>query len=183
MVTEVTLETLGFATSTDATYTEFLRTLRRARVPIREVVSGESLVLGQDQDGVKIYASIMFPASQAEFVYSKASPPSIVLDLLYSSTQIVVAGDITPKIQRHIMGHSSSTGSVDVLIVSHSASADHFNQDFLDMLDPEYLVYSQSVSRSSGNAVVPYERRFNTKEKTIKIVSDGSSVDIERVDN
>jgi competence protein ComEC len=181
IVSGVTLETLGISTSTDVAYIELLQTLRRGHVSIRDVLAGESLVWGQDATGRSVCVNIVFPVLQQEFAYSKASPPALVLDITYGSTHIFVAGDSTPKIQKYII-EQRNLDSADVLVVSHSASANHFNKTFLHTLDPEYLVYTQSTSRSSSNVVVPYERRFNTKEKTVRIVSDGSSVRIERMD-
>jgi len=182
VVPGITLERLDLATSSDAAYTELLQNARRRQIPIREVMAGESVIWDEDSPGDVVRANIVFPALPEGFVYSKASPPSIALDFVYDSTHIWLAGDSTPKIQRYIIDNYPVARNTDVLVVSHSASVDHFNKDFMDMLDPEYLVYSQSVSRSGSNTVVPYERRFNAKEKTIRILSDGSSVHIERED-
>lgn len=182
IVSAVVFETPDTATPVDATYAELLKGARRRAVPIREVVVGESLMWGTGASHTPVYANIVFPAPAEDFMYSKASPPNIVLDIVYDSARILLAGDSTPKIQRYIVEHASSTQPLDVLVVSHGSSADHFNAEFLETLDPNYLVFAQAISRSSGNAVVPYERRFNSKEKTIRIVSDGSSVNIERVE-
>lgn len=184
IVPAITLENLGISSSTDNIYSEFLKSLRAEKISFREVVGGEKIIF-DDISRSKITAGVLFPVSPENFSYSKSSSPEIIMNISYGLTNILIAGDSSNKIQRYIASSTRSIDSnitipVDVLVVSHSALPSNMNQQFLETLQPEFLIYSQILAKPVGISLFPSDKRFNAKEKTIKIISDGKSVKVSK---
>ena len=204
LVPRITLEELNLSvsTSSDRTYDTFLSAVRKAKIPMRELIAGEKVRFsskknnsdlsaqmgqaGKDSEYLGSYdvsMNILFPVDTETFSYSKASPPEILFTLTHGSTDILWSGNSSKKIQKYITSSATSTLStpLDVLVVSHGALVTHFDRTFLETYQPESLIYSQSLSGSSGANPFAYDSRFNIQENTIRISSDGISAWIERL--
>ncbi|MBP6858382.1 MAG: hypothetical protein KBC33_00955 [Candidatus Pacebacteria bacterium] len=185
----ITLENLGISSSSEPAYNAFHEASEHGGVELVELESGD-LVESNDASVVKIEA--LFPEKSSAFEYSKASAPQIVLKVSYGNQSVLLLGDVTVKIQKYI---ASSTGEVDAIIVSHSASATNMSREFMVAARPEYLIYSRadskSASRKSGVSVnkkappdplagILVGNRFNLREAgMVKITMDGKSIQVE----
>ncbi len=174
---------LSISTSSARTYETFLAAVRKAKIPMRELIAGEEVRFDSN-----VSMNILFPVAAETFSYSKASAPELLFTLKHGSTHILWAGAASKKIQKYIALPSASStfdstdlAPIDILIVSHSALVANLDRTFLEMYQPEYLIYSQSLSGSSGSNPFSYDSRFNIQENTIRIVSDGISVRAERL--
>jgi len=169
------------STSTDRTYETFITAVRKATIPIREIGASEKISF-DSYSSKSVLINIFFPVSSEIFSYSKASPPEILFVLTHGSTNIVWAGNGSKKIQKYIASSNTSTPRIiDVLIVSHSALLTHIDRTFMEIYRPRFLTYSQSLYGSSVANPFSYDTRFNIQENTIRIVSDGISVHLERI--
>jgi competence protein ComEC len=190
VVPAVTLQSLGLASTTDQIYATFLDTVRRLKIPLREVSAGDTLDWGQKIGGSPVNAEILFPAVSSngeKFQYSRASAPEILLRISYGQTSVMLLGNATTKVQKFI---ATSTSRTDVLVVPHGISADSLSAVLMDKIKPDYLIYSQAISNSSKKSTkkpakvdplyfILDDKRFNSREKgTIKAVSDGISIKI-----
>lgn len=184
IVPAITLDDLNLvvSTSTDRAYETFMSTVRKATIPIREIRAGEEISFNS-YSSEAVGMNILFPVPSENFSYSKASPPEILFMVTHGSAGIMWAGNSSKKIQKYMSSVSISTPLVpiDVLVVSHSALLAHVDRTFIETYQPRFLIYSQSVSGSSGTNPFPYDSRFNIQENTIRIVSDGISVHVERI--
>lgn len=178
----VTLRSLKLSTTTDAVYETFLRTLKTKKVSTQELKAGMQIKLDE-----KSIASVLFPADEKDFSYSKNSPPEIMFKLGYGSTSIAFLGNASTKIQRYVASSSrQSVENADVLIVSHGASPSNMALAMLKTVSPRFLVYSRAVPQRStaekaGDAlsVIPPDGRFNVRSAGgVKIISDGNKVEI-----
>lgn len=174
VVPNITLESLHISSSTDRTYAEFLKSLRTKKILLREVAEGDDIVL-DNITAPNVVANILFPTTTSNFSYSKASPPEIVLNISFDLNNILIAGNSSKKIQRYIAS-SISSNIADVLVLSQSALPNNLNREFLETFQPKFLVYSRALSQSQSQNNFSYDRRFNSKEKTVEIISDGKSV-------
>ncbi|MFA6404824.1 MAG: hypothetical protein WCW03_02385 [Candidatus Paceibacterota bacterium] len=197
ILSAITLQSIGLSTSTDLIYETFLDSIN---IPKREVSAGESIVLdksnGNDDFGENdIVADILFPVSADTFSYSKTSDPEIVLNINFGSTNILLVGNTTPKIQKFI----TSTAELDrimnntnVLVISNNASKTNLAKQMVDEFKPKYVIYSKLLSsgKTANGSIentkddpllgIPEANRYNIKEKgSIRIISDGSIVRVE----
>lgn len=197
-IPKYTLENLSIASSTDLVYKTFLLALNKNGVRSKEVSEGERIILGQD-----LFINFLFPAEITNFKYSKSSAPEVLFVLYFGDNNFMFLGNASNKTQKHIASSSSALGKVDVLIVSHSALPSRITKQLVDNFHPNNLVYSQRITKdddnfdessdnvstgtSSKKKVVNYlnylnqENKFNTKEGTVKITSDGYFLDIEQI--
>lgn len=214
IVPAVTLENLGLADPTDAVYGAFLKTAHDKKIPIEKALSGQRLVLDRAMSGAisqaapknlsasTTYMDILFPAPTGDFQYSKTSAPELLFRLAYGSTSMVFMGGATAKIQKFAAASSAPAGGlpVNALIVSQNASPSSMSVRLMDVLKPDYLVYSRQIvnsiklpkaSASQGFspkkkpidplAHITADHRFNVRETgVIKITSDGADIRISK---
>jgi hypothetical protein len=198
VVPRITLEELNLSvsTSSDRTYETFLTVVRKAKIPTREIIAGEEIRFASQRKNSEYLVSdnvsmrILFPVAPETFSYSKASAPELLFTLSHGPTNILWAGAASKKVQKYVASYSSAvastdfsapSASLDILIVSHSALPANLDRTFLQTYQPESLIYSQSLSGSSGANPFDYDSRFNIQENTIRISSDGISVEVERL--
>jgi len=187
IVPAVTPFSLGLASSSDPAYEALVSAARDRGLVIEQAVAG-----GQISFGSGIEGSILFPVPKEGFVYSKASGPSIILDIRYGSTSILLSGAATTKVQRQVS--SSISGHADALIFFHSLVASNISKEIMDACQPRYVVYSQAIGtkkdpvsrdasaarkKADPMAGILGDHRFNIRNGgEVKIVSDGSSLSI-----
>lgn len=185
----VTLENLYLASSSDPAYQAFLDVVADMGIELVKLESGDLVEL---DDTSRVKMEVLFPEKGSVFEYSKASSPQIILKVSYGNQAVLLLGDGSIKIQKHV---ASSAGEVDAIVVSHSASATNMSRELMVAARPEYLIYSRadskSASRKSGasaNKKAPLDplagilvgNRFNLREiETVKITMDGNSIRIE----
>ena len=182
-----TLQNIGLASSTDEIYTTFMATIEERGIGLRELEAGDELVFdhvddfGRDieSDALTIALKVVFPSKPATFTYSKASAPELLFNLTYKKANILFMGDASPKVQKYIASTSvQSVAHSDVLVVSHSASAGNVSRELMSVVQPEYLIYSKSTTKSTGGissakkklspdplAGLLDDQRWNLKEK------------------
>lgn len=194
----VTLQSIGLASTTDQIYATFLDTVRRLKIPLREVSAGDTLDFGQKIGGSPVSAEVLFPATSSStssnkgtFQYSRASAPEIIMRISYGKTSVMLLGNATTKVQKFI---ATSTSRTDVLAIPHGISAGSLSAALMNEIKPDYLIYSQAISSSSKKSTVSQyssaknkkvdplyfilaNKRFNLKDKgTVKVVSDGTNI-------
>ena len=185
-IPRITPESIGIASSTDRIYETFINTLAESKVAVYEVGAGDRIDVGENSVG-----DILFPVSVTNFTYSKASTPDMVVRISFGSTSVVLAGDISTKIQKYLISEQH-INTCDVLVVSHNGSAAYISPQFVDAIRPQFFVYSKKMTSSRAStpslsskkpndplATILIENRFNIQEKgTVRIVSDGKKVSI-----
>lgn len=175
----ISTQSMGLASSTDQIYDTFIDRAKSIGL-ILEMI-GEGRVIDFDS---KVRALIMFPTSSTIFQYSKASAPELLLKILYGDTSVVLLGNASVKVQKYLA--STTKGSTDVLIVSHSALPANMSSKLIEQLQPKYLVYAKSLSVVTKSpklpkkpivdplGYIPSEDKLNIKkEGTTHFVSDG----------
>lgn len=194
LVPAITKRSVGISTSTPLAYGVFLGKIASRQKEARDDFHLESFRAGtsfalselsmgsssgeRDKDQ-KVVADILFPADG--FVYSKASPPQLVMKISYGRNVFLVLGDATTKIQKYIASSSGSVAGVeiasDVLLTSQSDIPKNFAKKFLEIVQPKHVVYSKAVSRAGVS--VFSEKHFNVRESgEVKIISDGVTLQI-----
>jgi len=196
----INLEDLSLSTTTDQVYKTFTSLIENNSVPVKKVIAGDSLVLdsGFITDKIK-YSSpsgtssvgmdILFPMSASStFVYSRASGPELVTRISYGSTSVLLAGSVTPKIQKYIVKSSGAGMDIqndvgdlksDILVIYQNATSSNIPAIFMGAVKPTYIVYSK---KPDPLARIPEENRFNIRDTGgVKIVSDGRDMKISRL--
>jgi len=183
----ITAKESGFSSSTDKIYETFLDTIDQLKIPIEKVGRGDVIDLS------RLKFDVLFPEALSKFKYSKASPPEMVLRIVYGHTSIFLIGNASLKVQKFFVNSTSSPklGLIksNVLIVPHNVSTSSLSTNLINAGKPEYVIYSQAISKtvnmkSSSNKTDPLymimnDHRFNLKQKsTIEVLSDGESVEV-----
>ncbi|MEI6396499.1 MAG: hypothetical protein WCO48_00255 [Candidatus Taylorbacteria bacterium] len=181
VVPGVDLVGLGLASSTDQIYQAFLDAVVSAKVPMKKIVAGDSIILDNFSTTTQeVSLDVIFPVSGGGFKYSKASSPELVARISYGSTSVMLAGAATPKIQKFIVNASSTPPSStdlksDVLILSQNATTSNIAPVFMSAVSPDDIIYSKAKATNMLK-----EHRFNIREVgTLKVVSNGKNVEIE----
>jgi beta-lactamase superfamily II metal-dependent hydrolase len=197
----VTLEALELDSSKDAVYETFIKAIKEHRIPVQELSEGDSLdfsVNGFSSDylgvarvtNLKVQSSILFPAAPANFSYSKASGPSLVLNISHGDNSILLAGDLSKKIQKYIASSSFSDGSeitddnesVNIagddeerrlrfnraVVFSNAASPSLLSYELMESFRPDALIYSKKVTYATP--------KFVMTNKTVKASRDSSDL-------
>ncbi len=176
-VPEITLENLGFASSTIGAYSTFVDVVSANGIAKEEVSSGRSIVLDDE-----VYLDIVFPTKDPKFLYSKASAPEILFTLKYKNNSHIFLGNASVKIQKYLAGNDSknSTSSsyhasfprfsnTDVIIVSHSALPANISPLLIEKINPMNLVYSKKVQTTKAvKDTEEYNVTSTTTSKTKK---------------
>jgi competence protein ComEC len=187
-VPEFTLENLGLASSTDQIYSTFIETLEHKHI-VREYLS-LGKVVNLDKD---VSLNVLFPTKPSNFVYSKSSAPEILFNISNNENNITFLGSATKKVQKYITKTNSDL-KTNVLVFSHSALPVNVSSELIDSTKPQNLIFSQKISdlppktakvnsKKKKEIIDPlsylgYENRFNIKEGTVKITSDGENISI-----
>ena len=191
IVPSVSLEDFELASSSDQIYQTFIDIANKAKIPIRKVLAGDMISLDNVSATSSVKLDVLFPVASSSFIYSKASGPELVAKISYGSTSIMLAGDVTPKIQKFIASSSPDLKS-EVLILSQNAITNNIAATFMTVAEPDQLVYSKSKGTTVKMAAkvstkikpdplagIPEDQRFNIREVgELRIVSDGKSIEI-----
>ncbi len=171
------LAALGLASSTDPIYQIFLETANEKNIPIGELSKRDIIGLdnGKQSIGSKaiiqdVDAKILFPATSTEFAYSKASAPELIMNIRYGSTSFFMLGTATTKIQKFIASQGTTTS--DVLMVWNSASVDNLDAGLIEQIQPDYLVYSKSLTAAAPKAKTSSASSTSKSKKPKKIKID-----------
>lgn len=193
-----TLETLGLATSSDRIYETFLETAQKRALPLQEVMAGMDI-----SPDSKISIKALFPADRADFAYSKASGPELLIQISFENNSAIFLGNASPKVQKFLASSTVSysfIGYTNILIVSHSALPANMSEKLVSIIKPERLIYSKTLSSQPPKPPQPTNSKtkkkevvdplaylaaadkLNIKEKgTLKVTSDGVQIQVENI--
>jgi len=190
----VTAKEVGLSSSTDKIYETFIETIEQLKIPIQRVGKGDILNFNKNkfEFGNELKFEVLFPDIDSGFKYSKASPSEMILKIDYGETSFLLIGNASLKVQKFLAGESSIGMRSNVLVVSHNVATSSLSTNLLNVVKPEFIIYSQAISKksvlsvnsktSTPNKTDPLymmmsDHRFNLKQKsTIEVLSDGKSV-------
>jgi beta-lactamase superfamily II metal-dependent hydrolase len=199
IISAIDLIDLGLASSTDQIAEVFLNLIDENGLPLTYSKARDNIILsGNTLQGDIVNAEILFPI--ADFKYSKASPPEIILKVNYGSSSAIYIGNATTKIQKSIAVATPVQDSLksDVLITSKSIIESNIADELVEIVNPKFVIYSKRVSDNetantktasnndskSVSKIAPFDirplvKRFNIRESgIIKIESDGRSLQV-----
>lgn len=107
-------------------------------------------VRGQKIDiGSGAYLEIFFPDRDV----SGLSPNdgSIIMRLVYGETSVLLTGDTTARIEEFILGLDSVRLKSTIFKLAHHGSKTSNTEDFLNAVDPEWIVISSGLNNSYGH--------------------------------
>lgn len=87
----------AFATTTDGIFEEFMKVAKQKKVSIQRLKEGDEVELDV---GVKV--EVLFPADQAKFAYTKASPPALVMKLVSGDKEETFTDKLSKKIEKYM---------------------------------------------------------------------------------
>ena len=135
--------------------------------------------------GAGAYLRILFPDRDV----SKENPNdgSIVAQLIYASTTMMLTGDATQRVENHLLAINPAELKSDVLKVGHHGSRTSTSKNFVAAVAPEYAVISDGKDNQYGH---PHKETLDTLTKfavkvfrtdqsgTVIMYSDGVKIEI-----
>ena len=198
IVPDISLQTLGLASSADQIYQAFIDVVNESGIPLKKTTAGDGIVFDDVSTTSPVMFEALFPMASSSFQYSNASAPELVGRISFGSTSIMLAGSITPKIQKFIATSTATLPSSGirsvVLVLSQNASADYLTRVFVNAITPSYVIYSRAPSTLASKLSmvtaqkpqkektdplvdIPETSRFNLREVgDVRIVFDGLKI-------
>lgn len=133
--------------------------------------------------GASTTLRVLFPQTDTDDIESNAS--SIVLQLVYGETEVLLTGDSPKRIEEYLVLTEGETLQSDILKVGHHGSRTSTSELFLREVDPRYAVISTSADNRYGHPHVEvtdllFNERVETystaEEGVITFLSDGKNV-------
>jgi len=135
------------------------------------------------QLGESVTLHVLFPVNETSNIESNTS--SIILQLVYGETEVLLTGDSPKNIEEYLVGSIGSTLESDVLKAGHHGSRTSTSELFLKKVNPEFAVISAEKDSRYGHPHVEvtdmlFNHRVEThstaEEGTITFESDGSEI-------
>ena len=159
-----------------------------------EEIDNKDLKVTQAKEGMTILDegdtkfSILAPISES---YEKINDYSIVNKLEYKDISLLFTGDAERQSEGELV-NSGLDLSADILKAGHHGSNTSSTDEFLDLVDPKYVVISSEVGNSYGHPHKEVLERLNARKikilrtdesGTIILDSDGKSADLRGKDS
>jgi competence protein ComEC len=131
------------------------------------------------------YLKILFP--DRDVAGLSPNDGSIVMQLIYGETEILLTGDTTARIEEYLVSLEGEALQSDVLKVAHHGSRTSTSPLFVAEVSPKYAVISNGKDNRYGH---PHQETLDTLEKigatvfrtdeygTIILTSDGERVEV-----
>lgn len=171
------------ASHTTGTFENFLDAILSAKVPYREVHTGEHIAFG----------SLAFRVLRSEASAANLNDTSIVLRLEYGAVSLLLTGDAEAISEQALLGSSSDQLAATILKVGHHGSYTSSSPEFLRVVRPQIAVYSAGRNNSYGH---PHTETLTAlgqvaatiygtnRDGTIVLSTDGEQIEVqtERMD-
>ncbi|HVU06560.1 MAG TPA: ComEC/Rec2 family competence protein [Candidatus Paceibacterota bacterium] len=140
---------------------------------------GESYKIGPD-----VSFRILFPDEDVSN-YKDTNEASIVAEVVYASTTVLLTGDSPKKIENHLMKLDAAGLRSDILKLGHHGSRTSSGKAFVQAVSPAYAIVSAGEGNRYGHPhkeVLDILRSLHIpvlrtdREGTIEFVSDGKRV-------
>lgn len=162
-------------------YEPLLQLADRKQVPVREVVAGDRLVLGEGLE-IKVWNP---PGRSPAFASAPDNNHSLVLQVNYGAAGIWLTGDIEAEGLQRLL-EQGNPGACHVFKAPHHGSHTGYYEPFLDAINPVAVVLSvgrNSFGHPSPQLVRYWEERgvavYRTdKHGAVTVVTDGQKMKI-----
>jgi competence protein ComEC len=175
----VTLNSLGLASSTDPAYTAFLKALDEKKIQPQPLKAADSIALDRNTK-----MEVLFPVRAGDFSYTKASGPEVLMRISYGSTSILFFGEATAKVQKFVASTSAASFTrtdSNALFILQSASPGNIAEQLIEKFKPDFLIYSQAVTKGNTKGSKPTKSRVDptsgiSSENRINLKQEGKAV-------
>jgi len=132
------------------------------------------------------YLKILFP--NRDVSGDTPNDGSIVAELIYGETEIMLTGDATEKVERHLLAINPSDLKSDVLKVGHHGSRTSTSEKFVAAVAPQFAVISDGAGNRYGHPhkeVLDALQKFGVKvfrtdqSGTVILRSNGKSFNLQ----
>lgn len=137
--------------------------------------------------GEGVYLRVLFP--DRDVSEQSSNDGSIVIQLVYGETEVMLTGDATSGVENQILSYSDTELQSDILKVGHHGSKTSTDKSFVSALDPMYAVISSGEGNRYGH---PSEQVMDVLEHyeleilrtdthgTVVFTSDGKEFELVR---
>ncbi len=133
--------------------------------------------------GAGVFLKVLSPAYQTKNMDTNVA--SIVVQLVYGNTKIMLTGDAPVSIERELALLDKELLQSDILKAGHHGSKTSTSPEFLGFVDPKIVIISAGKNNRYGHPHKSVVKRLNdygaqiletSKEGTITFYSDGNSI-------
>lgn len=164
-------------TVTDRTFSEKVKTEHATRLITR---SGERIILDPKRN---IIVDILFPDQNPDTW--ETNEASVVVKLSYGDTSFVLTGDSPSEVEEHLVKLYGSQLRSNVLKLGHHGSKTSSSDQFLQTVQPDYVIVSAGLGNKYGHPNIETIERVESigaqiletsTDGTIKCFSDGIQI-------
>lgn len=133
------------------------------------------------------YADVLFPDHDVSEVESNTA--SIILRVVYGDTEVMLTGDAPSTIERYVASLLPRNLASDILKAGHHGSKTSSSEEFVQAVDPKYVVYSRGCDNRYGHPApetVTLFQKLNIpsldtcKQGTVTFISDGKRITLRK---
>lgn len=121
---------------------------------------GQTIDMG---DGA--YIRIIFPDRDVSGLESNNS--SVIAQVVYGETEVMLTGDAGSSIERYVVSLEGSRLHSDILKAGHHGSKTSSDQQFVSVVDPDYVIISAGLNNRYGHPHAEVIDRFRDLGATI----------------
>lgn len=156
----VNMQDLGLATTSNKIQDTYVHELKKKKIHVQYLLRGNVIKLDDKTD-----IEVFFPVQSETFKYSKASAPELVLKIRHDNYNFFLLGNVSKKVQKFLALNSDgsddpmkdSAGKIsprenNILILSHGLSKTNTDENFLDLIKPHKIIYTQAKSTIISNS-------------------------------
>lgn len=119
------------------------------------------------------YLRVLFP--DGAFAAKDKNDASVIVQLVYGETEVLLTGDASDDIERQLIALDAHLES-DILKAGHHGSKTSTAQEFLDVVDPEYVVVSAGKDNSYGHPHDEVVERLVAASTTILVTFEEGTI-------
>lgn len=153
-------------------------------------LKAQQCVAGQQWQWNKVFFSVLWPTheyikatqAKADTVNSAQAAAlinsnnlSCVLLIRYQSISILLAGDIEKSIEKQLIERQLIPNNINVLLAPHHGSQTSSHKNWIDYLNPEYVIFSTGYKNSYGHPHKKVMKRYKKNNATLlNTANDGA---------
>lgn len=124
-------------------YNEILNGLKNQNIKDISLVAGNILKIDDDS-----YIEVLLPEKNININSLKSNDSSLVLKFIYKNKNILITGDLPSKLERWLVEKYGKKLKSDVLVAGHHGSKYSSSEEFLEAVNPKYIIFSAGKDNS-----------------------------------
>jgi competence protein ComEC len=167
------------SSSTTGIYEAYEKQVQEEKSIIQKATSNDTIILDEKHG---VYIRVLFPDGDVSEL--ERNDASTVLQLVYGDIEFMLTGDAGTMVEEYLVYQYGNNLLSEVLKAGHHGSRTSTSENFLEVVDPEYVVISAGENNRYGHPhqevvdliVSSGAKMLETKYGTIQFFTDGQKL-------